>query len=40
MLPGDGGIEYEEFIHFLGEEVELKGWKNFRGGLDVKGVLE
>jgi len=27
---------FEEFLSFLGERVELKGWNFFRGGLDVK----
>ena len=31
-----GSTQYEEFLDFLGERILLKGWKNFRGGLDVK----
>eukprot|EP01101_Sappina_pedata_P007987 TRINITY_DN4332_c0_g1_i1.p1 TRINITY_DN4332_c0_g1~~TRINITY_DN4332_c0_g1_i1.p1 ORF type:complete len:772 (-),score=183.95 TRINITY_DN4332_c0_g1_i1:143-2458(-) len=27
--------EYEDFLDFLGDRIELKGWKGFRGGLDV-----
>ena len=28
--------EYEEFLEFLGEKIQLKGWDKYRGGLDVK----
>jgi len=28
--------EFQKFLKFLGEEIVLKGWKNFRGGLDTK----
>jgi len=28
--------EFEEFLLFLGEKIALKGWTNYRGGLDVK----
>mmetsp|Transcript_29526 Transcript_29526/g.41542 ORF Transcript_29526/g.41542 Transcript_29526/m.41542 type:complete len:901 (+) Transcript_29526:99-2801(+) len=31
-----GSAEYEEFLRFLGDKVVLKGWSQFRGGLDVK----
>lgn len=27
---------YEEFLSVLGQKIELKGWTNYRGGLDVK----
>ena len=27
--------EYRTFLTFLGETVDLKGWKGYRGGLDV-----
>ena len=27
--------EFEHFLNFLGERITLKGWKKFRGGLDV-----
>lgn len=30
-----GSPEFEEFLDFLGERVELKGWNRFRAGLDV-----
>lgn len=29
-------IQFEEFLKFLGDEIELQGWTSFRGGLDVK----
>jgi len=28
--------KYENFLLFLGDQIELKGWKGFRGGLDTK----
>ncbi|RUS24190.1 hypothetical protein BC938DRAFT_473971 [Jimgerdemannia flammicorona] len=28
---------FHEFLAWLGDTVELKGWKGYRGGLDVKG---
>lgn len=28
--------DFEEFLEFLGKRITLKGWKNYRGGLDVK----
>eukprot|EP00026_Physarum_polycephalum_P001848 Phypoly_transcript_01851.p1 GENE.Phypoly_transcript_01851~~Phypoly_transcript_01851.p1 ORF type:complete len:876 (+),score=128.73 Phypoly_transcript_01851:473-3100(+) len=28
--------DFEEFLNFLGDRVELKGWQGFRAGLDVK----
>eukprot|EP00026_Physarum_polycephalum_P000585 Phypoly_transcript_00586.p1 GENE.Phypoly_transcript_00586~~Phypoly_transcript_00586.p1 ORF type:complete len:908 (+),score=170.10 Phypoly_transcript_00586:1521-4244(+) len=28
--------DFKEFLHILGDNIELKGWKQFRGGLDVK----
>ena len=27
--------EFDQFLHFLGERITLKGWRKFRGGLDV-----
>lgn len=32
----DTSPEFSQFLSFLGEKIELKGWKYFRGGLDVK----
>jgi len=29
--------DYEEFLMFLGDKIELFGFEGFRGGLDVKG---
>uniref|UniRef100_A0A6B2L8X5 Rap-GAP domain-containing protein n=1 Tax=Arcella intermedia TaxID=1963864 RepID=A0A6B2L8X5_9EUKA len=28
--------DFEEFLSFLGDKIALKGWKGFRGGLDVE----
>jgi len=28
--------DYKEFLAFLGDQVVLKGWERYRGGLDVK----
>lgn len=27
--------KFAEFLSFLGEKIELKGWKGYKGGLDV-----
>eukprot|EP00727_Mastigamoeba_balamuthi_P005674 m51a1_g1726 hypothetical protein (877) ;mRNA; f:122457-125954 len=27
---------FDEFLGFLGDKIELQGWKDFRGGLDAK----
>ncbi|PRP84641.1 rap GTPase-activating protein [Planoprotostelium fungivorum] len=32
--------QFQEFLSLLGEEVELKGWSKFRGGLDVRDNLQ
>eukprot|EP00008_Paramoeba_atlantica_P008645 CAMPEP_0201490566 /NCGR_PEP_ID=MMETSP0151_2-20130828/26638_1 /ASSEMBLY_ACC=CAM_ASM_000257 /TAXON_ID=200890 /ORGANISM="Paramoeba atlantica, Strain 621/1 / CCAP 1560/9" /LENGTH=372 /DNA_ID=CAMNT_0047876567 /DNA_START=133 /DNA_END=1251 /DNA_ORIENTATION=- len=32
----EGSPEFEEFLDFLGDRIQLKNWENFRGGLDVK----
>eukprot|EP01156_Anaeramoeba_ignava_P022459 Anaeramoba_ignava/c20684_g1_i1.p1 GENE.c20684_g1_i1~~c20684_g1_i1.p1 ORF type:complete len:364 (-),score=129.21 c20684_g1_i1:212-1303(-) len=32
----NGSHEYDEFLKILGEKVELKGFKGYRGGLDIK----
>lgn len=34
-----GSENFEEFLAMLGEKIRLKGWERFRGGLDVKGML-
>ena len=31
----DGSKDFNEFLGFLGERIQLKGWGGFRGGLDV-----
>ena len=28
--------DYEDFLSIIGDRVELQGWPNYRGGLDVK----
>eukprot|EP01133_Synstelium_polycarpum_P001542 gene1542-1802_t len=28
--------QYHEFLEFIGKKIELKGWTQFKGGLDVK----
>lgn len=32
----DSSPQFEEFLDFIGERVELDNWPRFRGGLDVK----
>ena len=32
-----GSEEFENFLHCLGDTIELKGWTGYRGGLDVAG---
>lgn len=32
-----GSEEFENFLHCLGDTIELKGWTGYRGGLDVVG---
>jgi len=29
-----GSPEYEEFLHFLGDKIELKGWSGYAANLD------
>jgi RAP1 GTPase activating protein 1 len=31
--------EYKNFLAFLGETINLAGWKGYRAGLDVSGGL-
>ena len=31
-----GNEDWEEFLDFLGEKIQLKGWKKYRAGLDVE----
>lgn len=31
---------FKQFLNFLGETIELKGWKGYRAGLDVSGCKE
>ncbi|KAL3894438.1 MAG: hypothetical protein SGCHY_005274, partial [Lobulomycetales sp.] len=34
----DSSPEFKQFLAFLGETIELKGWKGYRAGLDVSGI--
>lgn len=36
LIAVDPSPDFKEFLQVLGDTVELKGWKNFRGGLDIK----
>lgn len=36
MFANDTTPEFEEFLAFLGEKIELQGWKKYRAGLDTK----
>ena len=38
-LTGEESPEYKKFLEFIGNRIKLKGWKKFRGGLDVNGSL-
>jgi hypothetical protein len=38
QLHEEGSPDYFEFLRFLGEEIPLKGWDKYRGGLDVKSI--
>jgi hypothetical protein len=31
-----GSQDYEDFLKFLGEKIQLEGWNKYTGGLDVK----
>ncbi|EFA75957.1 hypothetical protein PPL_10533 [Heterostelium album PN500] len=31
-----GSDDFNEFLSILGERIQLQGWQNYRGGLDVK----
>lgn len=33
-----GSEDFDDFLGVLGEQITLKGWERFRGGLDVKGM--
>lgn len=28
--------QFEEFLHFIGSRIRLKGWAGFNGGLDTE----
>lgn len=32
----ESSVEFEEFLALLGERIALRGWSEYRGGLDVK----
>jgi hypothetical protein len=35
MFEGSGSEAYDEFLEFLGDKIDLMGWKKYRAGLDV-----
>lgn len=35
----EGCPNFEEFLNFLGDKIELKGWNGFRGGLDNESIF-
>lgn len=37
LFSENGSIRFDEFLELLGEKIRLRGWNNYRGGLDVKG---
>lgn len=39
FVAEDASPLFYDFIHLLGDEIELQGHKKFRGGLDVKSNL-
>lgn len=36
MFSNDTTPDFDEFLSFLGDKIDLLGWVGFRGGLDVK----
>ena len=36
VLTEEGSDRFHQFLDLLGDEVQLRGWQNFRGGLDNK----
>lgn len=38
IISESGSVAFESFLDFLGDRVELLGWKNYRAGLDVNGI--
>lgn len=37
LISENGSPAFEEFLDFLGQRVRLKGFDQYRGGLDVRG---
>lgn len=35
----EGSPDWNEFLDFLGEKIELLGWELYAGGLDTKGIF-
>ncbi|KAE8749235.1 hypothetical protein FOCC_FOCC004142, partial [Frankliniella occidentalis] len=35
----EGSPDFQRFVKLLGDEIKLKAWKKYRGGLDVKGDM-
>jgi hypothetical protein len=36
LKTDDPSPDFEEFLSFLGEKIELKGWEGYSGGLDTQ----
>lgn len=40
ICPSDkGSADFEEFLKFMGQKVELASWEGYRGGLDKESKL-
>jgi hypothetical protein len=35
LRPDKGSPEFEEFLEFLGDRIELSGWCKYKGGLQT-----
>ncbi|KAJ3090340.1 hypothetical protein HK100_007475 [Physocladia obscura] len=38
LMADDASPAFKSFLSFLGETIELRGWKGYRAGLDVSGT--
>jgi hypothetical protein len=36
----EGSVEFNRFLDLLGDRIDLQGWKNFRGGLDIRSMKQ
>lgn len=34
----NSSAKFQQFLSFIGEKIELKGWKGYRAGLNVAGT--